>query len=240
VVSSRIDIVETIPLERGRPTVVMGFAGPGFIGSTALMYIARSKELRQRAYVRSQLLPPMMLLINGRPTPSFRIYSGERDDLLLVTSEALIPAESSWPLSLKLMKWLEDKGAKKFIAIEGLPSRALPRERVVLGFSTDGEDLSKFGVPPTKEGAISGMNACILEECLRRRLSWTSLFVPTSLVSVIDFGGSAAVIEVLNRMFKLGVDASPLKQRAETMQKMAERQMKEEPRGFLGGLRKRR
>ncbi len=131
-----------------------------------------------------------------------------------------------------------DKGATSFISIEGMPSRILPKERIVLGFSNDGKDLAKFGVQPTREGAVSGMNACLLDECLRRSLSWTSLFVPTDLVSTIDYGGSAAIIEILNTMFKLGVDVTPLKRRDEAMRKMAGRSRKAKSRGFLDFLRR--
>ena len=238
--SRGVEIVETLPIGKDKPTVVTGFAGAGFIGTTAVMYIVRNRGFRQRAYVRSQLIPPMMLLIDGKPTHAFRIYSDEKGDLLLVTSETLIPAESSWPLSLQLMEWLLEKGATTVISIEGMPSRILPKERIVLGFSNDRKDLAKFGVQPTREGAVSGMNACLLQECLRRGLSWTSFFVPTDLVSAIDYGGSVAVIEILNGMFKLGVDVTLLKRRDEMMRKMAERRRKAEPRGFLDFLRRKR
>ncbi len=231
--SSGVEIVEIAPVKKGERTVVLGFSGAGFIGSTAVMYIVRNKGFRQRAYVSSQLIPPMMVLIDGRPTHSFRIYGDEKNSLLFVTTETLISYDNQWPVSLKLMEWLAEKGARAFISIEGMPFLLPSEERMVLGFGTGEENLSRFGVQPTREGAISGMNACMLQECMRRGLPWTSLFVPTPLVSAVDYGGSAAVIEVLNRMFKLGVDVTPLRQ-------MAERRKKTQPRGFLGSLRRKK
>ena len=238
--SSDVEIVETLTIRKKRSTVVLGFAGSGFIGSTAMMYVVRNRGFKQRAFVRSQLIPPMMLLLDGQPTHALRIYSGEKNDLLFIVSEALISPGNSWPLSKKLMEWLLDKGAAAFVSIEGLPFGIPPGERVVLGFSTDRKDLAQFGVKSTQEGVVSGMNACLLEECLRRGLSWTSLFVGTDLISGVDYGGSAAAVEVLNRMFKLGVDVTPLKRRDEMMRQTAKRRMKAEPRGFLGALRRRR
>ncbi|MDP7443718.1 MAG: hypothetical protein QGI87_05115 [Candidatus Bathyarchaeota archaeon] len=41
--SSNVDIVEIGPMKKGSPVVVTGFAGAGFIGNTALMYIASEK-----------------------------------------------------------------------------------------------------------------------------------------------------------------------------------------------------
>lgn len=180
----------------------------------------------------------MILLIDGRPTQAFRIYSHDKDDLLLITNATLMAAENSWPIGLKLMEWLLGKGTSAFISIEALPFTASFKERMVLGFSTDRKDLNQFGVKPTREGSVSGISACMLEECIKCDLSWTSLLVPTNQVSTVDYGGAVAVIEVLNRMFKLGVDATPLKQRDEMMRKMVESRMKGERRGFLSSLRR--
>jgi len=237
--SKDVEIVEILSLKKGRYTVVAGFGGPGFVGCTAVMYIARGMELKQHAYMRSQLIPPMMILIDGRPNYAFRIYVEEKEKLILVTSETLLITENAWSIGKELMDWLLDKGAKTFISIEGMPFGVVPRERPVLGFSTDKRDLTQFDVKPTEEGAVSGLNASLLEECLNRGLSYTTLFVPTDLVSAIDYGGAAAVIEVLNRMFQLEVDVAPLRQRDEMVRRVAMRRRRGEPRGLLDALRRR-
>jgi len=237
--SSGVEIIETAPFKGNRPTVVTGFAGPGFVGNTSVMYIARNKGFKLRAYAKSHLIPPMMLLINGQPTSPFRIYGNEDNSILLMTSEAIVTAENAWTVCDKLMEWFVRKGTGAFISIEGVLFTAVVKERGIYSYSTD-KDPAQFGAQPTREGAITGMNACLLDDCLNRGISWTSLFVPTNLISSIDFGASAAVIETLNRILKLGVDVSPLKQNEEAMQKAAETQRRAEPRGYLGGLRKRR
>lgn len=235
-----VEIVETAPFREEKTTVVTGFAGPGFIGSTAIMYIVRNRGLRQRAYVRTQLVPPMMLLIDGQPEHALRIYSGEKEGPLMIVSEALMSGESCWILGEKLMEWLLEKGASTFVSIEALPYSPMSMERAVSGFSTHRRDLHNFGVQTIREGVVSGMSACLLEDCLGRGLSWTSLFVGTNIISGIDYGGTAAVIEVLNKMFGLVVDVAPLKQRGEMIRQMAERRTKAESGGFLRALRRRR
>jgi len=45
-----VEIVETLPVKKGVPAVIFGFAGPGFIGNTAVMYVVRNKGFRQRAH----------------------------------------------------------------------------------------------------------------------------------------------------------------------------------------------
>ena len=233
-----VEIVETLPLKKNNPIVIFGLAGPGFVGNSAVMYIVRNKRFRQRAHLRSNVVPPMMLILEGQPEHSLRIYSSEKDDLLFVASELLLTTESAWPVGVKIMEWLVDKGVKEVISIEGMPFSSPTKERNVFGFSTHG-DLSKLGVQAVREGAVSGLNACILELCLGRKLPWTSLFMPTNLLTAVDFGGAAAIIEVLNRMFKFGLDPEPLKQRDEIFRKSIERQAKPKSGGFLGSLGKR-
>lgn len=238
--SGNVEVIEVSPLKKSTPTVITGFTGPGFIGNTALMYIVRTKGFQLRAQIRSHLLPPMMLLINGKPTPSFRIYGGERDELLFVISESLIAAENAWPIGIRLMEWLKDKDVKEIISIEGMPFRTSTDERLVLSYSTTSRELSQYGTKPTMEGGVSGLNAVILDESIKYSLPWISLFIPTPIVSGIDYGGAAAIIEVLNKMFKLGVDVTPLWKTDEARRQIVERSRRGEKRGLLDSLRKRR
>lgn len=233
-----VEIVETLPVKKGVPAVIFGFAGPGFIGNTAVMYVVRNKGFRQRAHLRSNLVPPMMLVLDGRPEHSMRIYSSEKEDVLLAASELMFTTKDTWRVGERLMDWLVSKGVKDYISIEGMPFASPTKERTVLGFSTEG-DPSKHGVQTIKEGAVTGLNACLLELCMSRKLPWTSLLVPTNLLSAVDYGGTAAAIEVLNRMFKFGMDAEPLKQRDEMLRQAFEKQAKSKPSGFLGSLGRR-
>ncbi len=238
--SSRVDIVEISPVKKGSPIVVTGFTGPGFIGNTSLLYIARQEGFTLRAHVKSHLIPPMFLLIEGKPIPVFRIYGDQNNEILLVVSEALVNAENAWPIGIKLMEWLRGKGVKEFISIEGMPFATPEGERPIFGFSTAGRDFSQVGVRPTSEGGISGLNAVLLDEAMKHKVPWTTLLVPTGLSQTIDYGGAADLIDALNRMLKLGVDTSLLRQSDGLMRKAVERARGGEQRGLLGGFRRRR
>lgn len=238
--SSKVDIVETSPVKRGSPVVVVGFAGPGFIGNTALLYIARQKGFAERAYLKTHLIPPMFLLMEGRPTPVFRIYGDEKNEVLLVVSDALINAENAWPIGIRLMEWLRGKGVKEIISIEGMPFATPEGERPIFGFSLPIKDFSKVGVRPTGEGGISGLNAVLLDEAMKHKVDWTTLLVPTGLTQAIDYVGTADLIEALNRMLKFGVDTGPLRESGGAMRRAVERARSGDQKGLLGGFRKRR
>ena len=238
--SSEVDIVEISPMKKSSPVVVTGFAGPGFIGNTALLFIARQKGFVERAHLKSQLIPPLFLLMEGRPTPVFRIYGDEKNEVLLVVSDALINAENAWPIGIELMGWLRGKGVKEIISIEGMPFATQEGERPIFGFSLPGRGFSQVGVRPTSEGGISGLNAVLLDEAMKHEVPWTTLLVPTGLVQAIDYVGTADLIEALNRMLKLGVDTSPLRQSDSIRKKAAGRPRGGGQKGLLGGFRRRR
>lgn len=237
--SVSIDIVEVTPIRKNRPKVVTGFTGPGFVGNSAGMYIVRNKGFNLRAHLKSQRIPPLMLIVEGKPTPAFRIYGDERGELLIVLNDALITAENSWPIGLKLMEWLKEKGVSEIVSIEGMPFGTVTEERPVFGFGIPDLDIAKYGVKPTMEGGVSGINAVLLQECMKEKLQWVTLLVPTPITSAIDYGGAASVIEVLNRMYKLGVDVAPLRRGEEMRRQALERAGRGRRRGFLDTLRRR-
>jgi len=236
--SNEVEVVEVGKVRRNSPTVITGFTGPGFIGNTAVMYIVRQKKFAERAHVKSHLIPPMMLLIEGEVSPVFRIYGDEQDRVLFVLSEALIGPENAWPIGLSLMEWFKRKRVKEIVSIEGMPFGATGDERPIFGFNMPEKGLEEHGVTMTKEGGVSGVNAVLLEESIKDRIPWTTLFVPTIQGQAIDYGGAAAVIDVLNNMYNLGVEVEPLRQSDEIRKRMVQR-ARVERKGFLSGLRRR-
>lgn len=205
-----VKIIETSPIKNGDYKVVLGFAGAGFIANTATMYAIRARGFKQVAYLKSNLLPPMTLIINGTPIQSFRVHLDENEKTIFVVTESLIPTEGCRSIAMELLEWLKSKGAKEIYSIEGLPFSNLPSEIRALIYSNK-IDLTKTGYPTVKEGALSGVNSCIMDQCLEEGFPFACLFVPTNKLTNIDYSGSADAIDILNKMFKLGVDPSPLR-----------------------------
>lgn len=234
--SKSIEIFEVAPVKRKNPTVITGFAGPGFIGNTAAMYIIRSKGFKQKAFVESKIVPPMMMILEGRPEHAIRIYGSDDDDFFLIVSEIMLTSEHAWHIGYEIMEWLKDKGVKELVSIEGMPLTLQRKDSIVLGFSED-RDVAKFGIQKISESAISGINASIVDWCIKHKVSWSSLFVPTNLLTSIDFGGAIAVVEALNRMFKFGVDTSLLVKRHETFKRATETKQESRP-GFFEKIRR--
>jgi predicted ATP-grasp superfamily ATP-dependent carboligase len=216
-----VEIRENKPLEKGSYRAVIGCAGAGFIGNTASMFIARSKGFQQVAAVKSNYIPPMTLITNGAPMHSFRIHLDEAEKILFIITESLIPAEGCRPIAEELLRWLKEKGVGEIYSLDGLPFSAVSTEIKALTYAFN-IDLSKHGYPALKEGALSGINSCMLEECIEKGYPYACIFIPTNRLTNIDYPGSADAIDVLNKLFKLGVDSSPLRGPDEVQKKAAE------------------
>jgi len=223
---SEVNIVESAKLKDKGYTAVLGFAGAGFVANTALMFIARNKGLKEVANVKSIHIPPLVLLFDGKQTSCFRIYCDEERKLLFLVTESMIPAEGSYIIGKSLADWLKRKGVSEVIALEGLPFSAASSDGKLFEFSTVPRDTPRAGGTPVREGAISGLNACMLEECVERGIPWTTMFVPTSRLASMDYGASADAVDAMNRLFKLGVDPTPLRRSDEAVKKATADQQK--------------
>jgi len=127
VVGIDLEIVETGPIEKTYSVAVAGFAGPGFIGSKTIMHIIRSRKFDEIAHITSELLPPMMLIIEEKISHSFRIYHNPSNKTLLITNDVPITSEKSWPIATKLLDWLVGKGVEEIVSIDGMSNRPISK-----------------------------------------------------------------------------------------------------------------
>lgn len=231
---SDIEIVELSEIPIKKRTVVTGFAGAGFISNTALMYAARAKGFKQVGHLHGNMMPAMMILVEGKPRHSFRIYTDASDDSMFLVTESMLSAESTWAIGQGLMTWLKKKGLKEIVAFEGFPFA----QKGIYGFTTGDKNLQGYGIQPITEGAIQGVNAALLDEAMKEGVEWTTIFVPTRLISSIDYQGVVDAIQVLNTMFKLDVDAEELRRMSEAITRAtASHQKQQQKRGsFLNRI----
>ncbi len=213
---ANVQVVETGQLRKGEYRAVLGFAGVGFAGGTACMFIARSRGLRMVAYVSSPLLPPMTLVVNGELAPSFRIYADEENRLLYAVTELLLSPDASHAVASELVKWMREKGVKEIYIMDGYPGVASPEGPKALGIA-QGIDLSKAEVIQLREGAVSGLSSSALEACRESGIPFAVLLIPTTKLTTIDHSASADAVETLAKIFKIELDASMLRNAAGTV-----------------------
>lgn len=204
-----VKIHEISLIEKKKRIVVTGFAGAGFIANTAVMHIANINNYKHVGYAHGNVMPPLMVLLDGEPKHSFRIYTDASDELMFLVTEANIIGRSTWEIGHELMSWLKGKGISEIISLEGFPF-ANPNNNL-FGFTTTlKRNLLEYNIQPITQGAVSGLNAVMLDEVIHSDIPWTTIFVPTRLVSRIDYLGAIAAIQTLKKILRIEVDTEQL------------------------------
>jgi uncharacterized protein len=116
--SEEVKIIEKSKVPSGA-TLVFGFPDVGLVGVIAASHLIDELNLSEVAYLDSRLLPPLIVLHEGLPHSSIRIFGN--DNILLAISEAPIPADVLYPIMDALIDWAKSKNVKMMISLSGIP-----------------------------------------------------------------------------------------------------------------------
>jgi uncharacterized protein len=151
-----------------------------------------------------------------------RIYS--KNEVAAIVADIPIHPMICYEIANGLMEWLAQFNPKEVLTIAGIITNE-PEKRV-FGVATTAEALPRIQdmtiILPI--GSISGIASSLLTECKIRGIPGYGLLGET--VNAPDPRASAATIEVLNKMYNLGLDVQPLIEQAveieQSMGKIAE------------------
>lgn len=116
--SEEVRIIERSKIPSGA-TLVFGFPDVGLVGVIAAAHLIEELNLSEVAYLDSRLLPPLIVLHEGLPHSSIRIFGN--DSILITISEAPIPVDIIYPIMDSLMDWAKSKNVKMMISLSGIP-----------------------------------------------------------------------------------------------------------------------
>jgi len=206
--------------------VLMGFPGSGLVGTIALQYMVDQMEFELIGSMTSRFFPPLAMMNRGIINDPVRLYAkkNEKYNLAAIVADIPIAPPICYEISNGIMDWLAPYQPREVITIAGIVTNE-PEKRV-FGVTTTAEALPRIAditlVLPI--GSISGIASSILTECKIRGINGYGLLGET--VNAPDPRASAATIEVLNRMYDLGLDVQPLIEQAveieQSMGKIAE------------------
>jgi len=210
------------PLSHEGSSVLMGFPGSGLVGSIALQYMVEQLEFPQIGSMNSKYFPPLAMMNRGVINVPVRIY--EKKNIAAIVADIPIHPMICYEVANGIMDWLMPYKVREVVTIAGIITNE-PEKRV-FGVATSDEALPRIQentiILPI--GSISGIASSILTECKIRNIHAYGLLGET--INSPDPRASASAIEVLNRMFDLGLDVQPLLEQAEeiesTMQKLSE------------------
>jgi uncharacterized protein len=206
--------------------VLMGFPGSGLVGTIALQYMVDQMEFELIGSMTSRFFPPLAMMNRGVINDPVRLYSKTNDKFNITAIVADIPVSPMicYEIASGIFDWLEPFKPREVLTIAGIVTNE-PEKRV-FGVATTAGALARIQdhtiVLPI--GSISGIASSILTECKVRGINGYGLLGET--VNAPDPRASAATIEVLNKLYDLGLDVQPLIEQAveieQSMGKLAE------------------
>jgi len=199
--------------------VLMGFPGSGLVGTIALQYMVDQLEFELVGTMSSRFFPPLAMMNKGVINDPVRIYM--KNGIAAIVADIPIHPMICYEISTGILDWLAPFKPKEVLTIAGIVTNE-PEKRV-FGVATTPEALARIQdhtlVLPI--GSISGIASSILTGCKIRNIPAFGLLGET--VNAPDPRASAATIEVLNKMYNLGLDVKPLLEQAEEIEQSMHR-----------------
>jgi uncharacterized protein len=210
------------PLPMHNASVLIGFPGSGLVGTIALQYMVDQLGFEQIGTMTSKFFPPLAMMNKGVINDPVRIYI--KNDIAAIVADIPIHPMICYETSRDIIDWLEQFKPKEILTIAGIITNE-PEKRV-FGVATTEEALKRIEEHTLllPIGSISGIASSLLTECKARGIPGYGLLGET--VNAPDPRASAATIEVLNKMYNLGLDMQPLIDQAveieQSMQKISD------------------
>lgn len=231
-------IVETEKILAGKYGLV-ALPDTGLVGVIAASHIVRSKNLREVGHVRSEVLPPIIVVHNGEPKSPVRLYSD--DTVVAVVSETPLPTGTYRILAKEIARWAKDRGVKLLISLTGIAVQnrlEIDKPEVFcLGGSAETRDLLKSRkIPLLEEGFIAGPHAFILNECIEQAVP-IGVLLAQSHSQFPDPGAAVSMLECLNEAFGLDVDVQSLQEQADEF-RLRLRELMQRTQQSLSGMEK--
>ncbi|OLS25954.1 MAG: hypothetical protein HeimC3_12280 [Candidatus Heimdallarchaeota archaeon LC_3] len=194
-------------------TIVVGFPGFGLVGTIAAKYIIKSLDLEVVGYLRSPLIPPLAVFLDGILAYPYRIYgdlSGNQDIIVLI-GESPAPPQAYYFLANAVLDWGTKFGhAEEVICLDGFSDQGEPKNDVYLVAEPDVKGkMDQYNLPKPQTGYIGGLSGAILNESIIREIDGYALLVSTTS-HYPDPNGAGHLIETINKIKNLNIDTKSL------------------------------
>ncbi len=212
--------------------LVLGLPDAGLVGAIAAKYASVRLNMRLVGEIdASGVLPPLSVVHRGVPLSPFQLYVNNSGRMVVLVSEAPLPAAAVYPVSRAVVELASRLGFSYIVSLSGIavPNRMeIKRPRVFWVSSTSGAGrvMEELGLKRFDEGFIVGPYAVILKEARRRGLDNIVILVE-SFLQFPDPESSAEALRVLSRLTGIEIDVGKLLEEAEMLKIQARELMKQ-------------
>jgi len=218
-----VDVIETksecckIISEDVKDAVVLeGSPELGLIGNILGWLLVEELNMKQIGHIDSKEFPPLAVLYKGIAIHPFRIYS--TDGIVLFLSDFIVPPTVSYDMSNAIVDWMERNDSKEFITFNSMV--VMEKSDSVAGAANSEDSLKRLGdieLPILPFGNINGLSGSLLTKTASKNIPGTCLFAEV-LNQYPDPRAAASLVNVLNKMLDIEVNAEPLLKEAEQIE----------------------
>jgi uncharacterized protein len=223
----QVNIIEKKEIPSGT-TMLFGFPDVGLVGVIAASHLIEELAMDEVAYLDSKLLPPLIVLHEGLPHSSVRVFGNH--STLLAVSEVPLSADIIYPIMYALIDWGKSRNVKMMISLSGLPiqDRQDAQELKVFAAGSNPEMLKMAedkGLNILGEGYMVGPQAIMLQRCANSGLPALTLLAQC-FYNYPDPEAAAEILRGLANVTGLKVDVAKLLEKGEEIRLKARDVMK--------------
>ena len=202
------DVKDAVVLE-GSPEL-------GLIGNILGWLLVEELKMKQIGYIDSKEFPPLAVLYKGIAIHPFRIYS--TDGIVLFLSDFIIPPTVSYDMSNAIVEWMERNNSKELITFNSMV--VMEKSDSVAAAANSENALKRLGdldLPILPFGNVNGLSGSLLTRTATKDIPASCLFAEV-LNQYPDPRAAASLVNVLNKMLNIKVNAEPLLKEAEEIE----------------------
>ena len=202
------DVKDAVVLE-GSPEL-------GLIGNILGWLLVEELKMKQIGYIDSKDFPPLAVLYKGIALHPFRIYSS--DGIVLFLSDFIIPPTVSYDMSNAIVDWMEKNNSKELITFNSMV--VMEKSDSVAAAANSKDSLKRLGdldLPILPFGNVNGLSGSLLTRTATRDIPASCLFAEV-LNQYPDPRAAASLVNVLNKMLNIEVNAEPLLKEADEIE----------------------
>ncbi len=215
--------VKLILPEVKNPILIEGYPGVGLVGHIAANFLVRELGMEMIGYVESPFIPPMALILEGKPNPPLRFYG--KDNVIVAVADIYVPPTLVNEIARELVNYLKEMNAGKVVSMGGIGIGFFKEQMDVWGVGAREElnkELEENGVKLLQYGSIMGMSGKLLWEASREDLD-AYVILGETFGDRPDPRAAANVIEALKKLVPLEVSTEPLLQEARAIEEQLRR-----------------
>jgi uncharacterized protein len=215
-VETEVECCKIISEDVKDAVVLEGSPELGLIGNILGWLLVEQLKMKQIGYIDSKQFPPLAVLYKGIAIHPFRIYSS--DGIVLFLSDFIVPPTVSYDMSKAIVDWMERNNSKELITFNSMV--VMEKSGAVAGAANSGDALKRLGeieLPILPFGNVNGLSGSLLTRTATKNIPASCLFAEV-LNQYPDPRAAASIVNVLNKMLDIDVDAEPLIKEAEELE----------------------